>query len=272
MTEDSIPPAVLISNGPAGPISVNATTRTFVGTAEASSLVQVFRDTNGDGVIGDSDAVVGLQQLAPGQISYSITVPLVPNAANHFLISAADVAGNHSTPIVVPKITRNSIAPAIASVRRFGYHMHPTYLVLSFDGQMDPARVQDAANYRIVDSQGHAIRIASVQYDPTANAVTIAPASRLDVYRKYRLTVSGTGPRGLADISGNMLDGLNNGQAGSSFTATIDRAILAGQSPFTPVVPAHAARTASVHRAALDSILAGGVRVRKSIATRHAHA
>ena len=272
VTEDSIPPVAPIGSLPASATTVNGATYTLTGTAEAGSLVRVYADTNGDGVIDDGDALVGNQQLAPGQAEYSITVPLASDAANRFLLADADAAGNISSVLAVPTITQNSIAPTIASVRRFGYHMHPTYLVLSFDGQMDPARVLDAANYRIVDSQGHAIRIASVQYDPAANAVTIAPASRLNIHRKYRLTVSGTGPRGLDDVSGNMLDGLHTGHAGSNFKATIDRAILAGQSPFTPVVPAHAARTASVHHAALDSVLAGGVRVRKSIARRHAHA
>ena len=37
----------------------------ITGTAEAGSLVKIYKDTNGDGVIGVGDAVVGTKQLAP---------------------------------------------------------------------------------------------------------------------------------------------------------------------------------------------------------------
>ncbi len=96
ITQDSIPPIAPALAAPAGPIAVNTGTTTLTGTAEAGSLVQVYADTNGDGIIDDGEQVVGFEQLDPGQTSYSITVPLVPNAANHFLITATDAGGNQS--------------------------------------------------------------------------------------------------------------------------------------------------------------------------------
>ncbi len=116
ITQDSIAPAVPVGNGPTGPVSVDATTRTFTGTAEAGSLVQVYDDANHDGKIDAGDTVAGYEQLGPGQTSYSITVALAPNAPNNFLITATDAAGNRSTPIVVPTITQDSIAPAAPTV------------------------------------------------------------------------------------------------------------------------------------------------------------
>ena len=111
VVQDSRSPAGPTIGGPAAPTTVNGTTTTLTGTAEAGSLVQVFADTNGDGLIGDGDQVVGSVQLAPGQTTYSVTVPLVPDAENRFLIAATDPAGNRSTPIAVPTITQDSITP-----------------------------------------------------------------------------------------------------------------------------------------------------------------
>ncbi len=38
-------------------------------------------------------------------------MPLTPNAANNFLVTATDAAGNQSPATVVPTITQDSIAP-----------------------------------------------------------------------------------------------------------------------------------------------------------------
>ncbi len=253
ITEDSIAPVVPSVSGMAGPIVVNTSTTAITGTAEAGSLVKVYADTNGDGVIDAGDQVAGTEQLAPGQTSYSITVPVPAGTASHFLVVATDAAGNVSSVFSVPTIVQNSTPPRITSVSRYGYHTHPTFLVLSFQGQMNAVRVQDVANYRILDAHGHAIRITSVVYDPTTNSATITPASKLNVHRTYELTVSGTGVSGLSDMAGNMLDGGN-------FTAKINFSTVAGQSPLSPTATAHAA---------LDSILAHGVRVHKTRAVHH---
>ncbi len=270
ITEDSTPPVTPALSGPAAPTNVNSSTTTISGRAEAGSLVRIYRDSNGDGVIGEGDALVGFVQLAPGQTEYSVEVPLDPNGPNNFLVSATDAAGNVSSVRAVPTITQDSIAPRAAGVRRFGYHMQPTYVVLTFNEPMDPARAQDPANYRIADPRGRAIRIASVQYDPSSNSATIVPASRLNVRWTYRLSVVGTGPRGLADVAGNLLDGQATGQAGSDFEANLDRSILAGPATTTPSSRARSPRPA-IHRAALDSLLESGIRVQKIAASRRAH-
>ena len=362
ITQDSLTPTVPVSTDPAGPSTVTSNSITLDGNAEPGSLVAVFADTNGNGIIDDGDALVGGIQLDPGQTAYSITVPLQPNAANQFLISARDDAGNLSTPVVSPTFNQVSTppsmptsngqtvsttvngnattltgtadagsliavfldtngngvidaedglvagiqlaggqtdysvdvplvggqllvtavdanqnfspalvvptqpAPRIDNVQRFGFHLHPTYLVLSFAGPMDAVRAQDPANYRLVDARGRAMRISGIQYDAAANSVTLAPTSRLSVFRKYFLTVNGAGPNGLASASGTMLDGLGTGQSGSDFTIQIDRSLLAGQSPLHPTAASRLAVPVTVtpQQAAFDSILASGVRVRKA--------
>ena len=112
ITTDSIAPAPPTVITPAAATLARQGPYAITGTAEAGSLVQIYADTNDSGTIDTGEVVVGFEQLAPGQTSYSISVPLVANAANHFLATASDAAGNVSGVAVVPTITTDSIAPA----------------------------------------------------------------------------------------------------------------------------------------------------------------
>ena len=111
VTADSTPPALPVAGNPSAPTSVSTGTYTLTGTAEAGSLVKVYADANGNGTIDDGEVVVGFLQLAPGQTDYSITVPLIPNAANKFLVTATDAAGNLSSTLILPTITQDSTIP-----------------------------------------------------------------------------------------------------------------------------------------------------------------
>jgi hypothetical protein len=115
ITEDSIAPAVPTVGSPASPTTVNGGTTTLTGTAEAGSLVRVYRDLNGDGMLDPGEPVVGTQQLGAGQTAYSINVPLLRDANNEFLVSSTDAAGNESVADV-PTITQDSIAPAVPTL------------------------------------------------------------------------------------------------------------------------------------------------------------
>src|SRR5207249_1156154 len=75
------------------------------GTAEANALVQVWVDVNNNGVKDAGDTPAGSQQLAAGATAFSVSVPLTSNAANHFLVTATDAAGNTSAAAAVPTIT-----------------------------------------------------------------------------------------------------------------------------------------------------------------------
>jgi len=113
--EDSTPPAVPGVSSPSGPVTVNAASYAISGTAEANSLVKVYRDNNNDGLINGADAVVGSpQQLSGGGTSYSISVSLTQDLANDFLVTATDVASNPSNPADVPTITEDSTPPTVS--------------------------------------------------------------------------------------------------------------------------------------------------------------
>jgi hypothetical protein len=119
--------------------------------------------------------------------------------------------------------------------------------MLAFDAPLDPARAQNANNYRIADPRGRPVGIAWARYNVATWAVLLRPSARLNVHRSYRLTVVGTGPGGVADTSGRLLDGARTGQPGSDFTTVLDLSslVLPGQFPRGPA----AARFARAARA-----------------------
>jgi hypothetical protein len=112
--------------------------------------------------------------------------------------------------------------PTVASLDRFGIHMQPSVLVLTFNDGLDPASAENMANYKIVGPARRSIAIDSVTFDAALNTVTIRPKTRINIHHTYELTVIGTGPSGVRDEEGRLLDGSNNGVPGSNFTGSID--------------------------------------------------
>ncbi len=143
--------------------------------------------------------------------------------------------------------------PRVESVARFGVHYAPTSLVLTFNGPLDAASAESTANYLLVGPDGRPIAVRSATYNPEADTVTLAPASRLNLRRPYYLTVVGTAPGGVTDINGNLLDGAGSGQAGSNFVTIVGRwnLALARSAPAAPKVQHEAflqAYAAAAHR------------------------
>ena len=99
--------------------------------------------------------------------------------------------------------------------------MQATYLLLEFNGPLDPVHAQNPLNYRIVGPGGRDIRVAAAIYDPVTYAVTLVPSERVNIHRRYSLTINGTGPSGLMNPSGTLLDGARNGKPGSDYVTSL---------------------------------------------------
>ena len=126
--------------------------------------------------------------------------------------------------------------PGLTGVARYGYHAQPTYLLLDFNGPLDPTTAQNVSNYHILGPAGHRIKVISAIYDPATHTVTVVPVERLNIHRKYRLTVNGTAPSGLSNPSGVLLDGAGNGQPGSNYVASLTWRNLAGRARTLPTL------------------------------------
>ena len=105
-------------------------------------------------------------------------------------------------------------APSIVNFQRFGFHMHPTVLVLTFNQQLSVSSAEDTRNYRIVGLAGHHIKIRRAVYDPATMTVTLHPAERLSLHHPYGVTLIGTGSNALSSTNGRPLDSAGIGQPG----------------------------------------------------------
>ena len=118
----------------------------------------------------------------------------------------------------------------VVSLKRFGFHMQPTSLVLTFSSALDPTRAEDVNNYQIVtmggrgrngDLVGHVTRVRAAVYDPATLTVTLHPSQRLDFHNIYRLTVDGGTSNGLMGPTGVPLDSRGAGAPGRDDVMTL---------------------------------------------------
>ena len=90
------------------------------------------------------------------------------------------------------------------------------------------------------------IKIVSATYNDVDHTVTLHPVRRLPLSSRFRLTVGGSGPKGITDRSETLLDGRATGQPGSDYVTTISRSNLV----FTLFPKTSTAKTASRRHAA----------------------
>jgi hypothetical protein len=160
---------------------------------------------------------------AGGEATWTLVVRAT--AAGLFT-NVAQVQGLETGPVPADNTafsTANVLAvvPRVVSVAREGVHWQPTSIVVTFSADMDPARDQDVANYRILAPGRRLVPIRSATYNPATRSVTIRPARRLNIHHPFALTINGRSPRGLTDASGNLFDGAADGQLGTDYQASV---------------------------------------------------
>src|SRR5262249_23781875 len=131
---------------------------------------------------GVSEAILTTSVLGPG----AHVIQAIYAGDSAFLASASAPA-----TLTITQPTPTSAGPAVTSVQRFGIHMMPTSLMLTFSQPLDASRATDPSNYRIVGPDGKVVAIASASYDAASRSVTLHPAKQIDVHKTYRLTVNG---------------------------------------------------------------------------------
>jgi hypothetical protein len=119
------------------------------------------------------------------------------------------------------QIVGGSDGPRATKVERFGIHMMPTTVVVSFDEALDAATAQAVENYSIVGPGGRRIAVSSATYNAATATVTLHPAQRISIHHSYKLVINGTGPSGVRDMSGRLLDGAGTGHPDSNYVTTL---------------------------------------------------
>jgi hypothetical protein len=118
---------------------------------------------------------------------------------------------------VMGEVAPTSDGPKLTSVKRYGYHLMPTTLVLAFDQPLVPASAENVKNYLITDPGGQRVAIARAFYNPARLTVALHPIQRISIHYAYGMIVMGQGSRGLRNIAGQLLDGADTGQPGSDY-------------------------------------------------------
>jgi hypothetical protein len=217
--------------------------RTQVGSAFPATLVVAVVSPFGEPVAG---GLVTFTAPATGAAADFVGNPAIIDASGQASLTASanGYSGNYSVTVgaggggnVAFSLT-NVGDPKVVSLRRFGFHDHPTLLVLTFSEPMYSAQADNLGNYRLVAAgtdlrpgveDGRAIRIRRALYDAASQTVTLWPIRRLKLRRTFLLTVVGTPPGGLTNASGVFLDGAGTGQPGSDYMGIVNRKSLAGQ-------------------------------------------
>lgn len=141
----------------------------------------------------------------------------------------------------VPQVVNPAAGPTVLSVQRYGFHARPTFVALTFSEPLDAASAQNLSNYQISGPGGRPVAVTSAVYDPLTQTVTLRPVRNLNLHLRYRLTVNGSTPGGVADVYGNLLDGAGNGRPGSNFVTVLTaRNLVLGRR--VPAGPRHVVR------------------------------
>ncbi len=227
--------------------------------------------------------VLGTASL-DGGAEAMLTVSSLPAGLNEIYAFYSGDSTHSASSSLVADVQVNIVPAEVTSVARYGFHAQATYLVINFSTALGATAAGNPLNYRIVGHSGRRIAVTSAIYDPATHTVTLVPAERLNIHRRYRLTINGAVPTGLTNEQGVPIDGANNGTAGSSYTASITWRNLAGRASQLPTLDlvraerslAANAQTslrraeAKLHTAAVDHLLStASVHVRESRRARH---
>jgi uncharacterized membrane protein len=177
-------------------------------------------------------AVVGGQSRATLTVSTLIAGSHVVTATYGGIAGFETSVSDPVSLMIQPAVATDTVAPTVTTVERFGYHMQPTRLVVSFSEDLAPAAAENPASYRLVargrdrrfgTADDRVFRIVGASYDHATQSVTLRPSRRLPLGGTFRLTVGG-----VTDHNGNILDGDGDGQAGGTYTTRLNRQSLAG--------------------------------------------
>ncbi len=210
--------------------------------AIAAPTVSGLSPTSGPAAGGTLVTITGTGFTGATAVDFGTTPATGLTVVNATTITVDSPAGNGAVDVMVVTPSGTSatspadrfnyvgISPTVVSVERFGFHMHPTTLVLTFSAPLDPERADDVNNYQIVALGGgekdgvvvgHVTRVRAAVYNPSTLTVTLYPRQRLDIHNFYRLTVDGATPDGLRSASGIPFDSHGNGEPGNNYATTL---------------------------------------------------
>ena len=176
-------------------------------------------------VDGQSEPSVAVGALSSG-VGSSVTLSQLSVGSHQITAtysgdSTFESSVSNTVVEVVSAATATGTGPVVMQVERFGFHAMPTTIVVLFDCALDSSAADLLKNYRIKGPSGRTIRIKSVTYDAAAHSVSLHPAVRLSLHRRYSLWINGSSATGLRDLSETLLDGAHSGRSGTDYTRVL---------------------------------------------------
>ncbi len=142
------------------------------------------------------------------------------------------------TPATTPTPAPTSAPPVtVVSIQDVKNKKHlVTGIVVEISGPVNAAEADSLATYRLATANGNGsftaknspvLTLRSAVFNPANDTVTLTPKKAFALTKAVELTIDGTAPSGLQDSSGQLIDGDDDGQAGSNAVALIRRSGVA---------------------------------------------
>lgn len=137
IAEDSTPPDVPTLLDPTSDKTINADKYTIKGSNEEKATIKIYKDSNNNNLIDAGEIVVATTETTA--TGFELEVYLEQDAANYFLVTATDLAGNESAPADVPAIVEDSQPPSTLTTTSPVSQKIKHDGELIFEGQTDPS-------------------------------------------------------------------------------------------------------------------------------------
>ena len=181
----------------------------------------------------------GNYQLNSGNVDTTLMVPIGSIVALTATVSTNVSRQASITGILDVRVTApTSAGPPLVTVTNTGLGTPPNgnprvqeqNIVIHFNGVLNAAEADHVGTYRLVAAgkrgsfaatNARSITLAWAWYDQATNIVVLRARKPFSLIRPLQLTIHGTGPSGLQDAEGRLIDGDRNGQPGGDAVLVI---------------------------------------------------
>ena len=178
------------------PVGVSATSPAdqFTYVAAAVPTVTGLSPTSGPPTGGTLVTITGTGFTGATAVDFGTTPATNVTVVSATSITADSPAGTGTVNVTVTtpagtsatstadQFAFTTAGPTVVSLARYGFHMQPTSLVLTFSSALDPTPAQNVSNYQIMASDGTTIPVSSAVYDSSrleSDAVPVRAAECL---------------------------------------------------------------------------------------------
>jgi hypothetical protein len=153
------------------------------------------------------------------------------DAGHEFVVTPVSAPAPAPTPTPPPLVTVTDVQ----IVRNRKNQM--TEVIVDYSGAVNASEADKVATYRLATAgkkgsftakNATVIKLKSAKYNGTSDAVTLTPKKAFALTKAVQLEVKG---ESLQDSAGSLLDGANDGQAGSNYVTILRPIVLAPPVP-----------------------------------------